>query len=408
MIFGLKNKLVFDRFTKRFLIKGFLPWDFVKLQEVREWTDEDEDCLVNYIERNYKGIRVPAIIKSTLSELKLKKSTNVVTDYFNSLKWDGIPRIDTLLIDYFGTEDTIYSREIIRKELVAAVRRVVTEKTIKFDEMIILVGTQGQGKSTFFSKLGKSWYTDIKLKLDDKDTLVSLQKYMIVEVGELDGFNKLEVSALKSFLSKVTDTYRAPYAQNAVEHPRHYVLFGTTNEDEFLRDSTGERRFWPIDCFEEKATKSVFTELSEDDVDQIWAEAVYLNDKGESLLLSKEARELAKIHQGLHKVHNPKEGEIKEFINKKVTKNWLKETDFSSHDAGTSSSNDLVDKDRVCAAIIWCECFGNRNTGNMKISDSKEINSILSTLKFEDRKLVSYYGKFGKYGVQRGFKIIKS
>lgn len=275
----LKDKLIFDRFTDRFLIKGFLPWDYTKLQEIRTWTDEDEDCLVNYIEKNYRGIRVPIIIKSCLSELKLKKSINMVTEYFESLKWDGMPRIDTLLIDYFGTEDTIYSREIIRKELVAAVRRVITEKAVKFDQMIIITGIQGIGKSTFLNKLGKKWYTDFKLKLDDKDTLVGLQKYMIVEVGELAGFNKVEVSALKNFISQTTDTYRAPYARNTVEHPRHYVLFGTTNDDEFLKDSTGERRFWPIECGVQATKKSVFDDLTEEEVDQIWAEAVYLNNK---------------------------------------------------------------------------------------------------------------------------------
>ena len=404
MILGLKGKLIFDRFTDRFLITDFLPWDYTKLQKVRIWTDEDEDCLTNYIEAAPYKIRVPSIIKTVLSEVKLKNSTNVVTEYFKSLKWDGKERIDTLLIDYFGTEDTQYSREIIRKELVAAVRRVITEKPVKFDNMIILTGKQGIGKSTFLSKLGKSWYTDFKLKLDDKDTLVGLQKYMIVEVGELAGFNKVEVSALKNFISQTTDTYRAPFARNTVEHPRHYVLFGTTNDNEFLKDSTGERRFWPIECGVQKTSKSVFYDLTEQEVDQIWAEAMCLNDS-ESLILSKEAEKLARIHQEMHKVVHPWEGVIREFICKKVTKDWLKENDFSRYDADNLPSSELVDKDRICAAVIWCECLENQSVKNMKSSDTKIINDILEILKFEDRILKKARMRFGKYGLQRGFKI---
>lgn len=407
MTHGLANKLVFDRFSNNFLKTDFMPWDFAKKQKVASWNDKDDDCLINYLDREPYNMRVPQILKTSLSELAEKKSINVVTDYFKSLIWDGTPRIDTLLIDYFGTEDTAYSREILRKELVAVVSRVIKEKAVKFDQMIILTGAQGIGKSTFLSKLGKQWYTDFKLKLDDKDTLVALQKYMVVEVGELAGFNKVEVTALKNFMSQTTDTYRAPYDRRTVEHPRHYVLFGTTNDIEFLKDATGERRFWPIECLERKPTKSVFTDLTEDEVNQIWAEAVYLYGHEESLTLSEEAEKFAKLHQERHKVIHPWEGLIREFITTKVSKDWMKQSEiFGTCNTTNGNEDDLVDRDRVCAVQIWCECLGNGNAKNITIADSKRINDILGTLKFEDRKLVNerlYFGK--KYGQQRGFKI---
>lgn len=377
--------MVFDRFSNNFLKTDFMPWDFAKKQKVAGWDDKDDDCLINYLDREPYNIRVPQILKTSLSELAEKKSINVVTDYFKKLIWDGIPRIDTLLIDYFGTENTVYSREILRKSLLAIVNRVIEEKPIKFDQMIILTGAQGIGKSTFLAKLGKQWYTDFKLKLDDKDTLVALQKYMIVEVGELAGFNKVEVSALKNFISQTTDTYRAPYDRRTSEHPRHYVLFGTTNDDEFLKDSTGERRFWPIECLEQKPTKSVFNDLTSEEVDQIWAEVVYLHSKEESLLLSPEADKLAKEHQERHKVIHPWEGQIREFITTKVSKDWLKQSEFFG--SAIANEQDAIDRDRVCAAQIWCECLGNGSTKNMTIADAKRINDILSTIKFEDRKL---------------------
>ncbi len=386
MTHGLINKLVFDRFSNNFLKIDFMPWDYAKKQKIEAWDDKDDDCLINYLDRSPYNMRVPQILKTSLSELAEKKSTNVVTDYFKSLKWDGKPRIDTLLIDYFGTEDTAYSREILRKELVAVVKRIIEERPVKFDQMVILMGAQGIGKSTFLSKLGKQWYTDFKLKLDDKDTLVTLQKYMIVEVGELAGFNKVEVSALKNFMSQTTDTYRAPYDRRTTEHPRHYVLFGTTNDNEFLKDATGERRFWPIECLEQRPTKSVFNALTPEEVDQIWAEAVYLYGEGESLELSDEAKKLATLHQEMHKVVHPWEGIIREFITAKVHKDWMRQTEVFGTSIAEDNEN-VIDRDRVCAVQIWCECLGNGSARNMTVADSKRINDILDTLKFEDRKL---------------------
>ena len=108
MTLGLKDKLVFDRFTGNFKKLDFMPWDYAKTQKVCDWDDKDDDCLVNYLDKKPYGIRVPQILKTSLSELAEKKSINTVTNYFESLKWDGTPRIDTLLIDYFGTEDTVY------------------------------------------------------------------------------------------------------------------------------------------------------------------------------------------------------------------------------------------------------------------------------------------------------------
>jgi len=402
---NLKDKLIFDRFTGRFLIKDFLPWDFTRIHKTRMWTDEDEDCLVNYLEGKPYNIRVPSIVKSSLSELKMKKSTNVAKEYFENLIWDGIPRIDTLLIDYFGTEDNVYSREIIRKELVALVSRVMTENEVKFDEMIILTGKQGIGKSTFLRKLGVKWYTDSKLNLKDKDSLMILQKCIIVEIGELESFKNVDVSALKLFLSQTTDTFRAPYAREAKDCPRHCVFFGTTNESEFLRDFTGERRFWPIECGVNTTKKNIFDDL-DNEVNQIWAEAMYLYKKGESLILSEEANKIARIKQRLHKETHPWEGPIREFVLQKVTTNWLQLRIPTRRDGFRPESEDLlVERDRICAAEIWCECLNN-DLKSMKISDSKLINGILGSLEFDDRKLEKEHLYFGKdYGKQRGFKI---
>lgn len=225
--YAFKDKLIFDRFTGRFLVNGKLPWDYNYNKEQRTWTDEDEACLRNYLDKsenkyNFKG---PGLIRDALSELKMKKSTHVVQEYFKALTWDGKPRLNTLLIDYLGAEDSKYTRAVIRKELVAAVARILTEQSIKFDNMIILTGPQGIGKSTFLDKLGHTWFTDNIKDFNNKDTLLQMQNSLIIEIGELEAFNKADINVLKQFMSQKTDSFRAPYDRETKEHPRHCVFF---------------------------------------------------------------------------------------------------------------------------------------------------------------------------------------
>lgn len=404
---AFKDKLIFDRFTGRFLVNGRLPWDYNYNKKQRTWTDEDEACLRNYLDNsenkyNFKG---PTLIRDALSELKMKKSTHVVQEYFKTLQWDGRPRVDTLLIDYLGAEDSKYTRAVIRKELVAAVARIITEQSIKFDNMIILIGPQGIGKSTFLDRLGRNWFTDNIKDFNNKDTLLQMQNSLIIEVGELEAFNKADINVLKQFMSQKTDSFRAPYDRETKEHPRHCVFFGTTNDNEFLKDRTGNRRFWPVECMKQKPTKNVFKDL-ENEVDQIWAEAIFYFKKGEKLYLQGDEEQQAKEQQGLHLERHPWEGPIYEFVARKVTRNWLQMSITSRNSFGTLDENDLVERDRICAAEIWCECLGNE-LNKMRIPDAKIINGMLSNLKFDDRKLEPLRGRFGNdYGVQRGFKII--
>lgn len=403
---NLKDKLVFDRFTGRFLVTGKLPWDFNYKGTKRDWDDSDEACLRNYLSRKPYKIEAPKKVEDALFELTKKKSIHVVQDYFNSLRWDGLSRLDTLLIDYLGAEDTAYTRAVIRKELVAAVARVMTEKPVKFDNMIILTGKQGIGKSTFLDKLGHGWFSDNVKDFNNKDTLLQMQKCLIIEIGELQAFNKTDINTLKQFMSQKTDTFRAPYAKKTIEHPRHCVFFGTTNESEFLKDKTGNRRYWPVECMIKQPTKNIFKELTEAEIDQIWAEAIYVFRCGsERLYLEGEAEKEALAKQELHLESHPWEGPIREFINQKVTRNWLQIKIITRKNFGASESDELIERDRICAAEIWCECLNN-DLKNMKISDTKTINSILGSIKFDDKKLVKESLYFGtEYGKQRGFKI---
>lgn len=252
---GLKGKLIFDRFSNRFLVQDRLPWSRSGEQIPRLWSDSDDAELRGYFEHFYEGFKSASVIEDALAILKNRKSTNVVKEYFESLHWDGKQRLDTLLIDYLGAEDSTYTRQVTRKSLTAVVARAITEKAIKFDNMVILTGPQGIGKSTILSKLAGEWFTDNIVDFNSKDTLLLLQNCIIVEVPELQGFNKADSNRLKQFLGQKTDKYRAPYERREEEHPRHCVFFGTTNDDEFLRDSTGNRRYWPVEVRKSKTNK---------------------------------------------------------------------------------------------------------------------------------------------------------
>ena len=244
---ALKNKLVFDRFSNRFLIKEPLPWGRPEESYPKLWTDSDDAELRGYFEKLYDGFKNASAINDALAILKNRKSTNVAKEYFENLIWDGRERLDNLIIDYLGAENNEYTRQVTRKALVAVVARAITEKPVKFDNMVILTGKQGIGKSTLLNKLAGEWFTDNIIDFNSKDTLLLLQNCIIAEVPELQGFNKADSNRLKQFLGQKTDKYRAPYERREEEHPRHCVFFGTTNDDEFLRDSTGNRRYWPIE-----------------------------------------------------------------------------------------------------------------------------------------------------------------
>lgn len=242
----LKEKLIYDRFSNRFLVRDKLPWSRTEESYPRMWTDSDDAELRGYFEKCYEGFKNASAINDALLILKNRNSINVAKDYFEKLNWDGTSRLDTLIIDYLGSEDNEYIRQVTRKSFTAVVARAITEKPIKFDNMIILTGKQGIGKSTLLSKMAGEWFTDNIVDFNSKDTLLLLQNCIMVEVPELQGFNKADSNRLKQFLGQKTDKYRAPYEHREEEHPRHCVFFGTTNDEEFLRDSTGNRRYWPI------------------------------------------------------------------------------------------------------------------------------------------------------------------
>ncbi|MDF2608901.1 MAG: virulence-associated protein [Lachnospiraceae bacterium] len=399
----LKERFYHDEFGNRAIVASPMPWEngSTKNFKQRAWSDEDDAGLRHYIEKVYT-ITGKERIYDAVAVYATARKRHKLKEYLESLKWDNVPRVDRLLIDYFGTEDNEYSRMVIRKTLTAAIARVINPG-VKFDSMLILSGAQGVGKSTFFSILGREWYSDSLATFEGKDASELIQGYWIVEAGELTGFNKSEMNAVKQFLSKRTDIYRVPYGRRTAEFPRSCIIVGTTNDKEFLKDRTGNRRFWPVDLGVQQSVKNVFKQLPEE-VDQIWAEAFMRYRIGEKLYLEGTVAEEAMRQQEEHKESNPKEGIIKAFVTRKVPADWMRR-DLSARRIfwGSEFKDEasLVERDRICAAEIWCECF-NGDLKLMRRSDAVEINGILSEIVGWERTQGAL--KFGNfYGAQKGF-----
>lgn len=399
---NLKGKIVADEFAGCSLLTGPVPWD--RTAQKRRWKDEDDAGYYNYLELFY-GITGREKLDNALLIVSSQNKVNDVKDYLESLQWDGVPRLDTLLPDYLGAADNVYTRAVMRKSLCAAVARAVVGG-VKYDYMPILTGPQGIGKSTFLSTLGKEWFSDSLTSFEGKEAAELIQGTWINEVGELTAMTKQETNAVKQFLSKREDIYRAAYGRRVNRHPRRCVFFGTSNEEEFLKDTTGNRRFWPVDVGVYPAKKSIWRDLPEE-VDQIWAEAYTYWMLGEPLYLDKDVEKLAEEMQEHHRENSGKEGLVLEFLEQKVPENWnsFSLTQRRQFWSGNLRGPDvkLVKREKVCAVEVWTECFSG-DPKYMKKSDSREINGILSGIKGWRRNKSKR--RYGPYGIQRGFEAI--
>ncbi len=393
-----KNKLVFDRFSNRFLIKDRLPWIRNHEHLPKLWTDCDDAELRGHFEKYYEGFKGTAAINDALAILKNRNSINVAKEYFENLKWDGVNRLDTLLIDYLGAEDNEYTRQTTRKALTAVVARAVTEMPVKFDNMIILTGKQGLGKSTLLNKLAGEWFTDNIVDFNSKDTLLLLQNCIIVEVPELQGFNKSDSNRLKQFLGQKTDKYRAPYERREEEHPRHCVFFGTTNDDEFLRDSTGNRRYWPIQVGVNRATKNVFKNL-EKERDQIWAEAVTRFRIGEPFYIEGNVLKIAEKEQEARLIIDPWESIIEEYMQRTIPADWFDRSIEEQKNYWifkNESGTDTVERDRVCASEILSVALGIEAKRQTSIDRKRVIDILRKRLEYSYKSNVKFGGIYGQ------------
>ncbi len=358
--------LGYDAFGNSEVIRQPVPWRQRERPDVdyEPWLGADDKRLQHWIGKTY-GIRGEGLIRNAFTEVAHAQKFHPIKEYIEEQAWDGTPRLETIFIDYLGAEDSHYVRQATRKMLLAAVTRLY-RPGCKFDEMLVLVGPQGAGKSSLLAKLGKKWFSDSLRTFENKEAGEHLQAGWIFEIGELSAMKRSEVDEVKAFLSKTEDRYRVAYDRQVSEFPRKCVFFGTTNTKDFLRDMTGNRRFWPVNIRPAQARWSHWDHLTEDVVGQIWAEAYELFKAGESLSLDRDARIAAEMQQQDHLEIDPRAGLIQE---------WL-DTPIESEGIYGEFDDEQPLRQRVCAAQIWSECLHNKK-GTMQSWDAKPICEIM-------------------------------
>ena len=385
-----------DLFQQKPVKVGSLPW--WTYCDNRTWDDTDDAGLRYYLEKVYR-IVAKGKVDDAVAFVHEKNSFHPVRDYLSALKWDGQERLDTLFIDYLGAEDSPYTRAVARKTFTAAVARVF-EPGCKFDCMLVLIGKQGIGKSHMLSIMGGEWFSDSITSISGKEGYEALHGSWIVEWAELSAAKKSDIESMKQFISKRDDRYRKAYARRVTDNPRQCVFVGTTNDDEFLRDFTGNRRFLPIQTDATAATKNIFDELPQER-DQIWAEAVQRYRDKEPLYLDRELTETATRIQDDHTYHSVREDLVRDYLERKLPEGWKDMTLFERKSWLENPDNQgTVERDRVCLLEIWCEVFdGNRvNFGN---ADQRELKAIMTRIGW-DRKGNARFGAF--YGFQRAYR----
>jgi len=259
--------LAFDDFAQAIIVCQPLPWDDPSATFPRPWEDADDVRTAEWLQLRSLNV-APVVVSRGVSAVARDLRIHPVRDWLDTLKWDGTPRIETWTSAYLGAEPTAFNHTIGALWLISAVARIY-RPGVKADHMLILEGPQGARKSTAIKVLaGEEWFTDELPELGSKDAAIHMQGVWIVEIAELDAIGRAEVSRIKAFLTRTTDRFRPPYGRYTVEVPRQCVFAGTVNPDTYLRDETGNRRFWPLRC------GTIDIAALARDRDQLWAEGV--------------------------------------------------------------------------------------------------------------------------------------
>lgn len=403
---ALAGHIVHDLFTGMDSAKDGLPWN----KNANQWTDTDDANLRVWLEKHY-DITGKEKIADALTAVLTRHSYHPIRDYLSGLTWDGVPRLDRIIIDYMGAEDSELNRAMSRKHFVAAVARVFNPGC-KYDYCLIMSGAEGIGKSTLLRVMGGKWFNDSITTLEGKEGMEQLRRAWVVELGELSSIKRSDVEQVKAHLSKQVDIYRAAYARRVLEHPRQCVFCGTTNEALFLKGDTGNRRFWVIPVVAELRKYRDWNEAIRRDRDQLWAEAVHYYKQGEPLYLSEELEAQAKQRQQDFNDDNddPIVAMLDKYLNTLLPVNWdtmdIQARRSYLRDPDPLQAEGTVKRDKVCAAEFICEQLGK----DMADKDYKYLCRRVSKMigdRPEWERVSSTKHAAKLYGTQRGFRRVE-
>ena len=402
---ALRGHIVHDLFAGFDGVVGGLPWN----KKATQWTDSDDANLRVWLETNY-GLTGKEKIADALTAVLTRHSYHPIRDYLNGLTWDGTPRLERLIIDYIGAEDTELNRVMTRKHFTAAVTRVF-KPGCKYDYCLVMTGPEGAGKSTLLNKMGGQWFNDSITTTEGKEGMDQLRRAWIIEMGELAGIKRSDVESIKAYLSKRVDIYRAAYARRTAEHPRQCIFCGTTNEALFLKGDNGNRRFWVIAVDPTLRKYSAWQDAIDRDRDQLWAEAMHYYQQGERLYLDDRLEAQAKQRQAEYNDDHddPLADMLLNFLDTKLPADWetydLNRRRAWWRDPDPLNADGTETRTRVSAVEFICERMGRDMADKEFKYLARKVSNLIKALPNWEKVSTTKHCQ-NLYGIQRGYRRI--
>ncbi len=362
--------------------------------------------LLNTYVQFYYSFKDKSMLKDYVTLEAVKNYMHPIQIYLNSLEWDGIKRLETLFIDYIHAEENEFIKSVTKKTLIGAVSKIFRPGHAH-DTTVIFSGKQGCGKSLILKKLGGKWFNDSFDSFKGDEAYIKMSKSWIIELSELTAYNNSNIERIKQVLTSTTDTYRDKYAGESKVHIRDCIFFGTTNEETFLKDETGNRRFIPIRVGVNNNKKYNIHDLNQEIVDQVWAEAKEYFFNGETNHLSEEEKKYLEEYQKDFKEIDELENEIARYLIMKVPANWdylsleEKRRHIKDYDETTHELKYLVRREKISAKEIREVMLKDDRLENK--SYTQKVNLRLKKLLNRTTTEKVHYKKY--YGQQRGFYI---
>ena len=395
------RNFAYNELANRIQVTGSLPWE--RPEGNKFWRDADTAQLKSIIDIRY----LPFSSRNhdvAFTKIADDRRFHPIRDYLDSLPvWDGTKRVEDVFIKYLKADDTEYIRTVTRKTFAAAVARIYVPG-IKFDCVPVLDGDQGIGKSTIVKDLVTADYYSETLSLtdmDDKSGAEKLQGFWVVEIGELAGMRKADIEKVKAFLSTSDDKYRPSYGKVVESHPRQCIVIATVNgERGYLRDITGNRRFWIIKVHQKKQKKT--WNFTEEYRQQFWAEAKEIWRSGEKLYLEGDILEEAEKAQKGAMETDERVGMVGEYLNTPLPADWddmdlfARRNYLNGSEFGGTQHIGTIARTSVSNAEIWCECL-NHSLPDLKTTDSYQIAALMAQINGWERttniKRLPIYGR---------------
>lgn len=366
-----------------------LPWRSLTKGSI--FTETDRAALLFHIEREYKIRPARALLDGLVNVRAHQRPVNPIRDYLVGLEWDGVPRVEEALP---GVVPTDYTRMVARKCFTAAAARILSPG-IKWDHTLVLYGDEGLGKSFWIEKIARGYASTLG-RISDKDTLITMQRSWIMTSDEGYSLRKSDADATKEFLTRTEDAFRMPYDREVSVHPRHCVIWGTTNDEVFLRRQGGNRRFLIVHC----EGKVDFSMVTDDYIDQLWAEAVSLYLNGEPLYLDSDQSAVASVERERFVEEDALAGLIQEYLDLPVPDDWDNKSPESRTEWARNFREGFAPRgdgqiNKICSTQIWVEALG-RPLGDRRRADLLEITTALKSLPgwriLPSRHRIPFYG----------------